>query len=416
MEPKIYAQDSFYTPSGMLDIASDKPLTVAFFGGSLTEGHVDYEGTSLDDSRLKWANVMIKYLSGLFPRRPLKAVNAGHGGTGTEYGAARFYRDVLSHEPDILFIEFSCNDMPHTPADCSEKGRTERQIYLESIIRQSMEARKVPVIIYMHVPLPFEKDVLDRYLLGCRYKQEVLDYYGIPTVDAMADFMREFEIERDINSDFTLYDYYDQYYKKRPSGLGAYDVHPNGAGYLLFAKSLINAIMHAPERFFCRFKMCDTPYRAEFSDQINERYSYVPASSQRIMYKGEWNLYTKDNEFVTEDLQISIASNRFSDAHQFPDGIMQTYMPNGAELEFETDADTVSMPHYTAKAGLDATVYVDGVEMGRLGCRSIHHGMNFRGPVISLPKGRKRVRIVVDDATEDARIFRFGYIIEGFKE
>ena len=64
---KIFASDSFYTKSGRLDIGSTEPLSVAFIGGSLTEGEIDYEGTSLSDGRLKWANVVLKFLGGLFP-------------------------------------------------------------------------------------------------------------------------------------------------------------------------------------------------------------------------------------------------------------------------------------------------------------------------------------------------------------
>ena len=151
---KRFAGDSFFTAAGQLDITSTEELTVAFIGGSLTEGEIDYEGTSLANENLKWANVMIRFLSGLFPLRPIQAVNVGLGGTGSEYGAMRFGRDVLSHEPDLVFIEFSCNDRPECEAHCDEKGKAQRQIYLESMIRQCMEAKKVPAIVYMHVPLP----------------------------------------------------------------------------------------------------------------------------------------------------------------------------------------------------------------------------------------------------------------------
>ena len=46
---KTFAGDSFFTPGGKLDVSSTEPLTVAFIGGSLTEGEVDYEGTSLSN-------------------------------------------------------------------------------------------------------------------------------------------------------------------------------------------------------------------------------------------------------------------------------------------------------------------------------------------------------------------------------
>ena len=102
---KTFAGDAFFTAGGKLDVPSTQPLTVAYIGGSLTEGEVDYEGTSLSNPNLKWANILTGFLSGLFPFRPIKAVNAGLGGTGSQYGAARFSRNILIlFFPDILLL------------------------------------------------------------------------------------------------------------------------------------------------------------------------------------------------------------------------------------------------------------------------------------------------------------------------
>ena len=53
MENKVFAGNSFFTAGNKLDVSSTAPLTVAFIGGSLTEGEVDYEGTSLANESLK---------------------------------------------------------------------------------------------------------------------------------------------------------------------------------------------------------------------------------------------------------------------------------------------------------------------------------------------------------------------------
>ena len=39
---KTFAGDAFFTAGGKLDVSSTQPLTVAYIGGSLTEGEVDY--------------------------------------------------------------------------------------------------------------------------------------------------------------------------------------------------------------------------------------------------------------------------------------------------------------------------------------------------------------------------------------
>ena len=410
---KIFAGTTFFTHGGQLDVTSTEPLTVAFIGGSLTEGEVDYEGTSLGNENLKWANVVIRFLSGLFPLRPIKAVNVGLGGTGSQYGAIRFARDVLSHSPDLIFIEFSCNDCPPSDAACEGQGKKERQIYLESMIRQCMEMDKVPAVIYMHVPVPSAPEQMRLYRKGCALKQEVLDHYGIGTVDAMADVLREFEAEQAKDCSLTWEGFLRRYYEQYESG--AFNVHPYAAGYLLFATSVINALMRSPEIYLRPFQMKDALYCKDFQSEVNERYHYLPAASERFSYEGDWTLYTAEHPYESDDPTLRIRPNRLTRAHQFPDGVMQTYEPHGASFSFDTEADRICMPHVSAKAGLGATVYADGIQVGQTTCRSPWHGMNYTGPWIPLPKGKKRIQFVVDDAHEDASVFRFGYVIEAFE-
>ena len=411
---QYFAVDSFYTPAGQLDISSKEPLNIAFIGGSLTEGEIDYEGTSLSDANLKWSNVMLKFLSALFPFRPIKAVNAGLGGTGSEYGAIRFGRDVLSCEPDLIFIEFSCNDRPVSDADISDNGKIHRQIHLESMIRQCMEARKVPTIIYMHVPMPLVGADAEFYRRGCEFKQEIVDYYGIGCVDAMGDLMREYEAQNTLDPSLSFPDFLKKYYPQYDNG--GFNVHPYGSGYLLFAKSLINALMHSPEKYFRRFVMRDEPYLLAHRDSLNERYRYIPASSDRISYTGKWTFYNENNHLLADEPGVRINNYKFVQPHQFPDGIMQTYKAHSAEFSFVSGADRFCMPHISAKAGLGADVYADGVLVGRLSCHSPWHGMNYKGNWVNLPSGKKTVTVKIDKATNDEYVFRFGYIVESFRE
>jgi len=410
---KIFAGDSFFTAGNQLDVASTAPLTVAFIGGSLTEGEVDYEGTSLENENLKWANVVIKFLSGLFPLRPIKAINAGLGGTRSDYGAMRFDRDVMSYEPDLVFIEFSCNDTPGCEADCEGKEKLDRQIYLESMIRQCMAADKVPAVIYMHAPVPYDPEHLRLYRKGCAIKQEVLDHYGIGTVDAMADVLHEFEAEQANDPSLTREAFLCRYYEQYENG--GFNVHPYASGYLLFARSVINAITLNPKKYLRPFAMKE-PYCTEHEAEMNVRYRYVPAASERIDYEGDWRLYTAENPFVSKDPSLLIRRNRLEWKHQCSDGVMQIEHPIGASFSFETDADRICLVCISAKAGLGSKVFVDGIERGEASCQSPWQSMNYTTPWVSLPKGTKQIRFEIDDAHEDASVFRFGYVVEGFEE
>ena len=406
------AGKSFFTLDGKLDVTSKAPLTVAFIGGSLTEGEVDYEGTSLENENLKWSNVVLRFLSGLFPLRPLKAINAGLGGTGSEYGAARFLRDVLSHEPDLLFIEFSCNDCPSSDADCEGLGKRHRQTYLEGMIHQCMRAPKVPAIVYMHVPVPYGDEQTRLYKRGCAIKQEVLDHYGIGTVDAMADFDREFEARKREDPALTREDFLRRYYEQYENG--TFNVHPCASGYLFFAHAVINALCKAPKRYFAPFKMKKELYCKEDERTVRLSYRYLGIASDRMEYLGDWKHYTAEQPFESDDPTLLIRPNRLQRACHFPDGVMQIENPRGASFAFETEADRICMPHISAKAGLGATVFADGEKVGVATCRSVWHGMNYMGAWIPLPKGKKRIRFEVEDAKAEPSVFRFGYVIEGF--
>ncbi len=71
--------------------------TVAFIGGSITQGNYCY--------RLQTA----KYLQTVYPETPFKWINAGVSGTGTDLAAFRLKEQVLDYQPDLIFIEFAVN-------------------------------------------------------------------------------------------------------------------------------------------------------------------------------------------------------------------------------------------------------------------------------------------------------------------
>lgn len=90
-------------PHAMNLIRNGKPVTVAFLGGSITQGGFCY--------RLQLA----KWLEKRYPNVKFTWINAGVPGTGTDLGAFRVDEQVLSANPDLVFIEFSANG-GYTPA------------------------------------------------------------------------------------------------------------------------------------------------------------------------------------------------------------------------------------------------------------------------------------------------------------
>lgn len=78
-------------------------VTVAFIGGSITEGMTA-------GAELCWANLTYKALCEKYPDAKINYVNAGMSGTPSILGNIRAGRDVLRHNPDLTFVEFAVND------------------------------------------------------------------------------------------------------------------------------------------------------------------------------------------------------------------------------------------------------------------------------------------------------------------
>lgn len=80
-------------------------LTVVFFGGSLT-----WSANATEPNVTGFRGLMAKYFSAKYPAAHFTFVDAAIGGTGSNLGMFRLERDVLSKRPDLVFLDFACND------------------------------------------------------------------------------------------------------------------------------------------------------------------------------------------------------------------------------------------------------------------------------------------------------------------
>lgn len=81
-----------------------EPLVVGAIGGSITEG----AGASVPERR--YVNRIAARLSERFPSAKFTIANAGIGASNSLFGAFRVRKDLLSKEPDIIFIDYAVND------------------------------------------------------------------------------------------------------------------------------------------------------------------------------------------------------------------------------------------------------------------------------------------------------------------
>lgn len=79
-------------------------LTIAFIGGSITQGSLASAPETC------YAYLVYQWWQMSFPKTQFVYVNAGVGGTTSQFGAARVQEDLLVHKPDFVIVEFSVND------------------------------------------------------------------------------------------------------------------------------------------------------------------------------------------------------------------------------------------------------------------------------------------------------------------
>lgn len=198
-----------------------KPLTVVFFGGSLTWG-----ANASDPQRSSYRARIEAWLRSRYPLSPIVCVDAAIGGVGSNLGMFRVDRDVLTHRPDLVFLDFTAND-DHYATDAVTLACYER------VVRHLLTAG-VPVV---QVLLPFrytyQQKVADAWKGMPRYQAHLAlgHAYGLAQGDAIAHVGACLDAGTATIAELWPFD-------------GA---HPDDAGYARFAEAVIAGFTTAVE-------------------------------------------------------------------------------------------------------------------------------------------------------------------------
>jgi lysophospholipase L1-like esterase len=191
----------------------------------------------------------IKIYAGLLadelPRRgvQVKVINAGRGGHNTSHGRARFEKDVLAHDPDVVVIQFGINDAAvdvwkKPPATESRVSLTEYEANLRHFV-DTLTGDGVAVILMTPNPL--------------RWNPKMRKMYGKPPYDpgdegGFSAFLKHYaEKVRDLaeEKDLPLVDVY-RMFEEHGARLGQSvdellldGVHPNDRGQRKVADALL---------------------------------------------------------------------------------------------------------------------------------------------------------------------------------
>lgn len=182
-------------------------VTVAFLGGSITEG----AGASEADTH-SWRALTGEYLQERFPDQAFRLINAGVGGTNSTLGAHRLQEHVLQHgEIDLLFVEFSVND--------NESDREESIRGMEGIVRQMRRLSPGTDLCFLYTAA--EKNLSGSNPFNIAVHEEVAEHYGVASVNFAGRVYKETTAGRM------------EWTKLAPDGY-----HPNDDGHALYAAYL----------------------------------------------------------------------------------------------------------------------------------------------------------------------------------
>lgn len=196
----------------------NEPITVAFLGGSITEG----AGAS-DANAASWRALIERYLQERFSEEKVTCINAGVGGTTSTFGAHRLHKHVLSQgNIDLLFVEFSVND---------GEDRDESIRGMEGIVRQCREHSPRTDVCFLYTAA--DKNLTEPTPFNIAVHEEVASYYAIPSVNFAASVYALMKSSQ-----------------ARWEELAPDRVHPNDEGHALYAsllQSYLDIALHPAE-------------------------------------------------------------------------------------------------------------------------------------------------------------------------
>jgi lysophospholipase L1-like esterase len=105
-----------------------EPVTVGVIGGSITQG------AKASRAEFRWGERVGAWWKKSFPQSKVTFVNAGIGATGSNLGAHRVQKDLLSAKPDFVVAEYAVND---------PKTRFAAET-LEGLVRQILKSERSP--------------------------------------------------------------------------------------------------------------------------------------------------------------------------------------------------------------------------------------------------------------------------------
>ena len=268
-------------------------ITVAVIGGSITQG------AKASKPELRYGNLVAEWWRRTFPKAEVVFVNAGIGATGSNFGALRAQRDLLSSQPDFVVVEYSVND-----------GNTQAAAEtLEGLIRQILKQPNQPAALQLFMMHQGGGNAQE-------WHGKVGAHYSLPRVSFRDALWPEVQAGR-LAWDAVMAD----------------EVHPNDPGHACAAEYVTSLLDSALKNL--RQGLAVPPLPAPLFSDLYEHTSLVEAPDLKPVANSGWTLDTTWKNWTSDR--------------------------PGSVIEFEIDGTAIFSMHFVVKRAMGkAKLQVDG--------------------------------------------------------
>lgn len=288
-------------------------ITVAVIGGSITGG----ARASKPENR--YGNRIWAWWKEQFPTSRVAWVNAGIGGTGSDFGSVRAGPDLLAAHPDVVVVEYSVND-----GNCRRSAET-----LEGLVRQILKQPNLPAAVLLFMMSDSKHGTNAQ-----EWHSKIGKHYGLPMISFRDALWPEVQQGRLPWEDIIVD-----------------TVHPNDRGHAYAADFVIRYLEEVHEKMTGELPISPLPKALlttehEFTVMMNAG-SVVPLNAGALEMIGNagWQVLEKSRhgpawasetsgstlEFAFEATSISVTFHRRKEAI----GVAEAWVDDGPKVKLQ---------------------------------------------------------------------------------
>ena len=296
-----------------------EPVSTLFLGGSITQGSLSSK------QELCYASLVHAWWVKKFPQSNVRLINAGIGGTTSQFGVSRVRQHVLTEKPDFVLTEFAVND---------DNTEFFKETY-ESLVRVLLkDEKKIGLMLMNNVRFDDGINAEDMHL-------EIAKRYDVPMVSMKATIWPAI-CDKTINAPDITPDF----------------LHPNDAGHELVASVIINFL----EKVYAELDEEEAP--AGYDTDVTSKEIKLPSPITSNMYEESVRIKSYN---MSSAHGVSVKCDGFkpdtNPKKEFLDIFSQGFSASkvGDSIEFTADCTglalqyqkTIHLPAPVAKAVVD---------------------------------------------------------------